>query len=370
MHKLTLYPLGNADCYRIDLANGSKLLFDYANVRNSEDDADRRIDLANALRDDLRASKRSSFDVVTFTHGDDDHVHGASEFFYLEHSPKYQTSERVRIDDLWVPAAIIVEPNLKDDARIIQAEARHRLRNGKGVRIFSRPERLREWFDKEGINIEAQRHLLTDAGQLVPGFDKLKQGVEFFVHSPFALRIGDTLIDRNDCSIVLQATFLTSDSDRRLILGADTTHELWKEIFNITKFHGRLERLEWDIFKLPHHCSYLSLGPERGKDKTEPIPEVRWIFEKASAKRGIIVSTSWPIPTADNDDQPPHRQAANYYREVTSNIDGEFKVTMEHPKPSNPQPLIITIDQWGATVKRIIQSGGATVVSRPAPRAG
>ena len=30
MHRLTFYPLGNADCCLIDLANGQKILFDYA----------------------------------------------------------------------------------------------------------------------------------------------------------------------------------------------------------------------------------------------------------------------------------------------------------------------------------------------------
>lgn len=33
MHKVTFFPLGNADCTRIVLANGKRVLFDYANTR-------------------------------------------------------------------------------------------------------------------------------------------------------------------------------------------------------------------------------------------------------------------------------------------------------------------------------------------------
>jgi len=36
---------GNADCYRIDLANGEKLSFDYADMRCADDSSDRCIDL-------------------------------------------------------------------------------------------------------------------------------------------------------------------------------------------------------------------------------------------------------------------------------------------------------------------------------------
>ena len=36
MHTVTIFPLGNADCTRIDLQGGKKILFDYANMRVGE----------------------------------------------------------------------------------------------------------------------------------------------------------------------------------------------------------------------------------------------------------------------------------------------------------------------------------------------
>ena len=133
MAKLTFFPLGNADCCRIDFDNGKKLLFDFAATRDPSDKSDLRIDLPKELRNDLQAARRNHYEVVAFTHLDKDHYAGASEFFYFEHAQKYQGGDRVRIGTLWVPAAVIVEkaPD-EDEARIIQSEARYRLKEGRG----------------------------------------------------------------------------------------------------------------------------------------------------------------------------------------------------------------------------------------------
>ncbi|OGX48530.1 MAG: hypothetical protein A2243_03080, partial [Omnitrophica WOR_2 bacterium RIFOXYA2_FULL_38_17] len=353
MHKITFYPLGNADSYLVDLDKGKKLLFDYAQCRDEEDDKDRRIDLASALKNDLKESDRNYYDVVAFTHCDDDHIGGFSEFFYLQHAEKYQDEKRVKINELWVPAAIVIEEGLTGEAAILRAEARYRLKEGKNIRVFSRPDRLKDWLKKEGIDIEQRKNLITDAGNVVPGFSKTTDGVEFFVHSPFAVRHEDKLIDRNETCLVMQATFLFENRETMFLLTADTHYDVWKDIVNITKYHKNEKRLEWDVFKISHHCSYTALNEEKGKDKTVPIEEVKWLFNKGN-KKGLLISTSKPIPNNDEDKQPPHRQAANYYKDVAYDIDGEFKVTMEHPSEINPKPLVITIDGFGATLKKSI----------------
>lgn len=139
----------------------------------------------------------------------------------------------------------------------------------------------------------------------------------------------------------------------------------------MTRIHKNEDRLAWDVFKLPHHCSYLSLAPEKGTNETVPTKPVKWLFETQSQTGCTVVSTSKPIPSDDSDDQPPHRQAANYYKnKVVTPKSGEFKVTMEHPSVSKPEPLVIKIDGFGKTIVKKIVGGGASVVSRPAPRAG
>jgi hypothetical protein len=377
MPRLTFYPLGNADTCLIDLANGRKLLFDYADERNSDDDEDKRIDLPKVLRDDLKAAKRDSYDVLAITHLDDDHTRKADEFFYLDNSEAYQKGARTKITELWVPAGVITESRtkLEPGAKALQAEARYRLKKNYGIRVFSRPAALEAWLNENGLTLESREHLITDAGQPIPGFTIGKDGAEFFVHSPFAWRQDEnTVVDRNRNSLVVQLTLQVDGVNTKAILGSDVDYDALSKIVQTTRAHNRAERLEWDIMKLPHHCSYKTLGPDRGEDETAPVADVAWLFEGQMQRGGTIVSTSKPIPVKgseeDKCDQPPHRQAATYYKRIVKNKDGEFIVTMEHPRESSPKPLIIDVDRYKASVKREQSVGAAALTSVSAPRAG
>lgn len=372
MPKLTFFPLGNADCLLMDLAGGEKLIFDYANTHNPDDANDKRIDLEAAIRDDLDKAGRDSVNVFAISHLDNDHICGSSNLFWLEHAACYQSDDRIRIDELWVPACVIIEDGLVDEGRIWRQEARHRLKQGKGIRVFSRPEVLENWAKLNGVDLGRKRHLFVDAGQLVPGWDLAGKGVEFFVHSPFASRLADgTLMDRNTDGLFLQATFDVSGVKTRVMMGADADYEVLSAIVDITEFHGRTERLEWDVFKLPHHCSYLSLGPDKGKDETKPVAQVERLYETYGQDRGIIVSTSWTVAYEDSI-QPPHRQAAAYYRRILghSGKRGDFKVTMDHPRASAPKPLVIEITVGKARITSALAAGAGALTGGAAPRAG
>ncbi len=372
MHTMTLFSLGNADCCRIELDCGSTALIDFADTRDADDDDDRRCDLPKLLRADLKEKGRDYFDVVAFSHLDKDHFKGATDFFHLEYAQKHQNGGRIKMNVMWVPAALITESNPDDDeARILQREARFRFREGKGIRVFSRPERLEEWCEKNGIKLDERLHLITSAGELAPEFSLQKHQAEFFVHSPFAVRQDDnTVEDRNEDSLVLQVTFEVNSVRTKALLLADSTHEVLTQIVEITESKQNTSRLEWDIVKLPHHCSYLSIGPEKGKDKTTPVPKVAQLYEKKGQDGAIAVSTSNPIPLAgsdeDNDPQPPHRQAARYYKDVVSTLGGQFVVTMDKA----PKPVVIEIGNNKATLKKGTLSAGVVATSQRAPRAG
>jgi hypothetical protein len=366
LHTLTLFPLGNADCCRIDLENGKQMLIDYADMRCADDVTDKRIDLPARLRKDL--GDRKHYEVVAFTHLDDDHVRGSSDFFYWQHALCYQSDDRIKVEELWVPAAAIVEDGVEDCARVIRQEAKHRLREGRGIRVFSRPELLRSWLENQGISLESRAHLISDAGTTV--WQKGVDGVEFFVHSPFATRMDDcSMVDRNKDSLVLHGTFTVSGVDTKVLFGADIEHEGLSAVVRITRFHGREERLESDIVKIPHHSSYLSLGPEKGTERTTPTEQIAYLYEKKLNLNAILVSTSWPVQDDDDDPQPPHRQAKRYYKDCVR-IGGEYIVTMEHPTQRDPKPLVIEITASRARIKRSIVSGVAAAASVPAPRAG
>lgn len=374
--KLTFHPLGNADSTRIDLANGKKLLIDYADMRNHDDPADKRVDLPEELKADLRATKRDDFDVVCFTHLDDDHCGGADEFFWLDHAQKYQGEGRIKIRELWVPAAAITEDGCVDTARVIRQEARHRLKQGYGIRVFSRPTQLKAWLEANGLTLESRSHLITDAGQFVPGFSTTgPERAQFFIHSPFGWRQNENeLIDRNQDSVVFQATFLEGGRETHALFMSDINYDSIEQIVKTTKRHKREDRLLWDVFKIPHHCSYTAIGPDKGSDETKPTDEIKWLYEVQGRARPTMMSTSWSIPVngsaEDKDVQPPHRQAAAYYKRVAAGKDGQFKVTMDLPSASKPKPTTIEITERGASLLTVSATiGAASIISTPA-RAG
>ncbi|TGE06480.1 ComEC/Rec2 family competence protein [Hymenobacter fodinae] len=374
MHQITIFNLGNADTSRIDLANGKKLLIDYANMRCATDPKDKRINLPVELRADLLNAKRDNYDVVAFTHLDNDHTCGASEFFELLHAAKYQGAGRVKIKELWVPAAVIVEEGCEDETRILRQEARYRLLKGEGIRVFSGPGQLDDWLASKNLTVADRAHLITNAGTLIPGFNLATDGVEFFVHSPFAGRTaggGLALMDRNSDALTFQATFEEGGRKTRMHFFSDIDWEVIKSIVKVTEYYGRTERLEWDVFKIAHHCSYLSLSSEKGTDVTVPDAHVKKLFETYGQSRGRLISTSKPISSNDEDKQPPHRQAAAYYEAQATRLGGEFLVTMAHKSILYPEPIVIKIDQLGASIGKLA-AAAASIASgnTPPPRAG
>lgn len=370
MHKLTFYPLGNADSCCIELANGKMLQIDYAAMRDANDPNDKRADLPTLLRQKLKGAKRSSFNVVAFTHLDNDHICGASEFFHLEHAAKYQGGDRIKIDELWVPAAAIIEEGAEDEARIIRQEARHRLEAGKGIRVFSRPERLKDWLKSKGLELSDREHLITDAGKVVPGLTLGTDGVEFFVHSPFAKRQNEkTVVDRNVDSLVLHGTFEIESVQTKVFFGSDIDHDVLADIVDVTEKKKRGTRLESHVVKLPHHCSYKALSADKGTNKTTPDEAVARFYNTYCQRGVILVSTSKSIPTTDTD-QPPHRQAAAYYRDVRDKHAGRFLVTMDHPSASGPGPMEIQITRSRALLLLGSVGGVGSVLGSVAPRAG
>ena len=121
---ITFFPEGNAECVFLELDNEKRMLMDYANMHSSDP---RYTDLTESFKD------IDTFDVVMFTHPHDDHVKGASDFFYFDHAIKYQTGERAKIKELWISAAFLLDVNPCEDARVIRQEARYRLKECGGV---------------------------------------------------------------------------------------------------------------------------------------------------------------------------------------------------------------------------------------------
>lgn len=376
-HRIIFYPVGNGDTSQIILENGKRILMDYRHRKKTENGEGPEINLKERLTKELKDAKRDSFDVVAFTHADNDHIENSTEFFELQHAAKYQGDGRIKIDTLWVPAAMVLETgtNGQQSAEFVlwRQEARYRLKQGKGICVFSKPEKLKDWLEENDLTLESRRHLITDAGQLAPDFSLGSDGVEFFCHSPFIKHVdeGDDL--RNAASLIFNVRFRKNGTNYDYLAVGDSEWCVLEDIVETTKAHGNMDRLAWDLYNIPHHCSYLALSDDKGEQVTSPKPLVEEIL--LSGKEGAyIVSSSCPIldtKEGREQTQPPHVQAKKCYKKYLDKVEGaNFMVTMEEPNATKPEPLEFKVDTDGITLARTALSAASIIVSKPAPRAG
>lgn len=347
-HQLIFYPVGNGDCNLIKLSSGKKIIIDFYHPKGCEGDDTNEINLIQALRDDLENVKE--IDVLVITHADNDHVGGLEDFFELPHADKYigkiekegKKYDRIKIKELWVPAYAVIGEQPSGSASVLKNEALDRIKKGTGIRVFSATQKFKDWLSKNDINGDG---FIIYPGTFVNGtIDEAEDQVKIFCHAPF-VKNGEEE-DRNKASIVLHFTF--SDTGIRFLTMGDQTYEVISDIVFNTINHNNMDKFEWDILKIPHHCSYCSIASEKGKDETEPENNNVRAWLNAGQQNCIIISSSRCCPpSVDENAQPPHAQAMACYKKYAKEKNGTFIITMEHPDKNGPERLQITINENG-----------------------
>ena len=374
---VTFYPVGNGDTSLVKLQNGRWVLLDFRHQAQGEDSSSPIIDLSKRLREELDAAARNEFDVVAFTHGDEDHIGGSTAFFHLDHSSKYQGGKRAKIRTLWVPAAMLLDKGADatecDECDVWRKEARYRLKRNYGVRVFSRPQELEKWLQSVGLNLDDRRHLITDAGRCAPDFTLAADGVEFFCHSPFVKHCegGDAL--RNESGLVFNVRFEVAGRRIQYFAIGDADFSVLEDIVAITEVHRNEDRLDWHLYKAPHHSSYTALSSEKGAKETTPTDGVAKLLKRGQTGSYVVASCN-PIDddeAAEQQTQPPHIQAKRCYATYLGlNRGRRVMVTMEEPNRTTPEPLIFEITSFGLQPLGKPRSGAASVLMTPPPRAG
>ncbi|KAA8686800.1 hypothetical protein [Pseudomonas caricapapayae] len=382
-HQVIFYPVGNGDTTQIVLSAGRRVLFDFCHRGTAEAPDTPEIDLKARLKADLQEINRDYFDVVAFTHADLDHIQGSTDFFELQHAKKYHGEGRIKIRELWVPAAMLLEEADKDhqgeEYVLLRQEARHRLLEGKDILVFSKPQGVADWLEPllkaRGEAASARDHLFIDAGTLVPGFTLAEDGVEFFCHSPFIKHCEEGDIIRNRASLIFNVRFQADGMHYDYLEVGDATWEDIEDVVATTRYHKNDDRLAWDLFNIPHHCSYLALNKDghKGERETEPKPLVKELLLQGK-RDAYIVSCSKPVTDMKESYeqiQPPHIQARNAYERYLREVGGrKFLVTMEEPNANKPEPITFEVTFAGVAWKRSTSVGATAVASSSPPRAG
>ncbi|MFC1783186.1 hypothetical protein ACFL02_06330 [Planctomycetota bacterium] len=212
--------------------------------------------------------------------------------------------------------------------------------------------RKKDYSDLEKLPID-QRPVAGEIFNKICG--ELREDFESFVHCPFA----EESDDKNDESIILQVCIKAPNGLWNFFLiGGDARCSIWGKVYDKTEEHSNLERLDWDIFAVPHHGSY-SFFSEISREDAKDNPDERSMKILDKGNQGCwLVCSSRPIKERNyDDDDPPHIQAINHYRDTgkskNNGNEDHFKCLMEYPDKEKPKPLVFRFTDGGPQKKSI-----------------
>ncbi|MFI5200954.1 MAG: cobyric acid synthase CobQ [Candidatus Kapaibacterium sp.] len=318
-HTLKFYPVGNGDMTLIRLTDGTSILID-CNIREAEETSDG--DAIFDVKEDLNGSIPKTdgvrhMDVFMLTHPDEDHCFGFKNSFYTGDPKKYSEDDKktglIIIDELWV-TSMLFDCASSDDAKALKKEAQRRLdlyAKGSDVGAGNRLRMI-------GYNGD---EMYEDVPNTIPGTiinlinGDEKKNFEFFVHAPFkkSLVQGTAEPDKNYSSVVMQARFRNENNDAKsedyYLFGGDADHYLWKEILEQSETHENEDKLVWDYFLAPHHCSWTFFN-DTADGCDEPMESSLAVLKFGRTGAKIIASCKC---IEDDDNNPPHHDAKILY---------------------------------------------------------
>ena len=375
-HIIKYYPVGNADCTLIKLDNGKTIIVDCQILTNLTDGHGKQV-MFDVKADLLKELKKDGFgrpfvDLFISTHPHDDHCKGFAGNFYhgdVANYDKDKNKDEIIIEELWITPRGL-NNNLSAPAEDIRKEAKRRRKlydddanfngsKGNYLRIIG--------YDKDK---EFDSRYCYVPGKLVTTVHGASLSwLDIFIHAPFKedVETSKKYDDKNATSVVVQFGFKIAgytDYKCRVLMGGDAEHEIWQHILDNNTDE---EKLKWNIFLAPHHCSWSFFNESDNKKAIKPSAEA--ILDKQIGNSAHIIASSNEIKNDDNN--PPCYEAKQQYIKKLKSGTSRFLNTATHSKVGNlPQPIVFKIDEYGKTLKENTTVAGSTSISNPAPRAG
>jgi len=376
-HKIKFYPVGNADNTFIKLEDKTTVLID-CQIREGEEDTngikiyDVKSDLLKEVQKD--ADKNPFIDLFILSHPHEDHCKGFEKNFYQGKPSDYNDANRKKneiiIGEIWV-TQMIFSNDLCDDASAIRKEVKRRkqLFESGSKDINNYGDRLRIiGYNENDVTVEGLHYTPGHTIDLING--EKNDYLSFFIHGPFKsdLVIGRTEKDHNTTSIILQAQFRVvknGEIKTKAIFGGDADLYVWEKVVDISENNNNSDKLEWDLFLAPHHCSWTFFNDTPYKDNKTPKESAFRFLDYKNSNADIIASS---VEIIDNETNPPCFQAKEeYVKKIGKN---HFLNTGINKNNKAPEPIIYLIDEDGFTFEKAISSAASTILTSSTPRAG
>lgn len=377
-HLIKFYPVENADCTLIKLDNGKTIITDCQILDNLNNDKgiQVRFDVKADLLKELGKDRNGNpfVDLFVSTHPHDDHCKGFEGNFYHGDPKDYNkktNKDEIIIGELWVtPRGVGNE--LADSAEAIRQEAKRRRKLYDDDKNYNG-----EYGNYLHIIGYDQQKAFDERYGYVPGTtvisvngDDLKW-LELFIHAPFKEDVATSKKEANEnaTSIVVQHAFKILDDNNneviksRLLIAGDAEHEIWQHIIDNNNDD---DKLKWNIFLAPHHCSWTFFNEPSNKDEVKPSADT--IMKKQIGTLSYVIASSKEIK--NDDDDPPCYKAKKEYKSRLNTEDNFLNTATNDVRNNIPQPIVFKIDKHGKRLVATTISSAETTVSRPAPRAG
>ena len=381
------YPVGDGSMTLIKLNDTRRttILVDLC-VSNAADDKDEKdvYDAAADLRKHLEKDEegRCHLNLLIHSHGDDDHVHGLQNHFWLGDPRDYTTKEgepkKIIIDEIWSSTRYrkydTQNFKLGEDAKALSKEIRRRV-------------------DKLGSGLGDLVHILgddmlDDDSEVVPKSIRYRLGSKVDSVAGKRIDIFTTTVlgplgkeededeesynDKNRGSLIVRVDCVVKDlwGQKRttsLLFGDDTEVRSWERLYET----GRRDQLSYDILLAPHHCSWHSLSHDSSEDEDAEVSKnAKMALNNKKVGAYIILSC---LSDADEGDKSKKRGRAKA-RPVYEKFVGADKVlcTGEYKSGDKPVPIVFSLTVYGVSLehtppKNILPIASTSTIGEPLP---
>jgi len=376
-HLIKYYPVDNADNSLIKLSDNTTIQVD-CQIREGEENSD-GVKIYDVKKDMLKELQKDAndnpfVDLFVLSHPHKDHCAGFEGNYYCGDPDNYsddnRENEEIIIGELWV-TQMVFGNSICDEAVAIRKEAKRRrkLFEEKPWEANKQGNRLHIiGYTKDDSVVDGLNYIPGSTVDTING--KYCNYASIFIHAPFKSDLVSETAndDHNATSIVFQISFKTSlfgEIKSRAIFGGDADHYIWEKVKTISEDNGNSDKLKWNLFLAPHHCSWSFFNDRPYEDHTEPMDYSLALLDYKEKGAHVIASSK---KIKNEKPNPPHYPAKEEYVKKVGT--GYFRNTGVNKSETAPKPLEFEISDSGTKLKKVATTVATGMLGNSSLRAG
>lgn len=354
---ISFFPVDNGDMTLIELDSGRHILID-VNIRPAADDSNNMMDVATQLRDRLKIDYlgRLYIDVFVLSYPDQAHCRGLSQHFHLSGPEEYQDDEnKIFIREIWSSPMIFrrADPQqfaLCGDVLAFRQEVKRRVQYYRQHRQADDGNRILILGEDEAGKTDDLTDILIKVDSPITRVNGVKdRSVHVLLLGPLPpSATKEAVLGKSRSSVILAFSLKVKQNVDvcRFLTCGDANVAIWRILW---QKHRYKNWLDYDILKVPHHCSWTALSEESWIELGNYAKVNQAALSALSQARegAYIIASSQPI--SNDDIEHPCIGAKRAYQTILErfNVSGRFVCTGEYPTLDTPDVMEFEITEEG-----------------------